>query len=153
MSRSDLVLCLFICSGIQLQSCTWHPPNLHSQLVRNGHWAGAPCWDPKLGCPPRSLQPGHETPLPATLPFLEGVAYTKRFFVKAGQNYIMCPKKTQFMCREHFSLTPFQFISSFVTVTGSPFQVGQKYPLCYLCGSLLLVTTHTQEFFQDFSSF
>lgn len=38
------------------------PTKSHSQLVRNGHWAGTPCWNPKLGCPPRSLHPGHETP-------------------------------------------------------------------------------------------
>lgn len=67
--------------------------------------------------------------------------------------YYVPKENSVYQFREHFSLTPFQFISSFVTVTGSPFQVGQKYPLCYLCGSLLLVTTHTQEFFQDFSSF
>lgn len=49
-------------SGIQPHTCTWHLPNLHCQLVANGHWAAAPHWNLELGGFLRNLQIGHVTP-------------------------------------------------------------------------------------------
>lgn len=85
-----------------------HLPNLHSQLVANGHRAGGPSWNPKLGGSLRNLQMGHVTPW-NTIPCLSlkeqqtqnvvgrevGFGFVS-FFVKASQN---------FMCRERFSMT------------------------------------------------
>lgn len=39
-SRSDLVMCLLVCSGIQLYTCTWHMPN---QQLASQEWTLGLC--------------------------------------------------------------------------------------------------------------
>lgn len=56
--RSDLDICLFSRSDIQLHFFTCHLP----KLLCTAHWAGAPCWEPKPGRSLRSLQPGYAAP-------------------------------------------------------------------------------------------